>query len=744
MDFDFTKQPGRSLLERELNRQGTPLVSVITPYYNAGAHFEQTFRCVMNQTFPWFEWIIVDDGSTEPADIDLLEQLALQDGRVRTLHTENAGPAAARNRAARESTADILIPLDADDLIAPTFVETLYWALHHHPEAGWAYTDSCGFGEQEYLWRKEFSSERMKTENLLVCTAALRKSAFDGVGGYPEEKGCHEDWLFWLRLLERGEYPVHVKGTQFWYRRSNQGKLQNVEGDKTLRRRSKRLIAQAARKVRSEVSAVEYPRGTASGMYPAPVCSDWERKVFKNHDKISVLMLLPWMEMGGADRFNLDVCRLLDKEHFEIGILTTQVGENRWQQRFEEHVTDIFNLPDFLDMANWAEFISYFIRSRGVDVLFLSNSYYGYYLAPWLRKQFPELAIVDYVHMEEWYWRNGGYARTSGAVGEILEKTLVCNESTRRVMTEHFGRKAETVETLYIGVDREEFDPDEVETGLARTKLGIAPGRPVILFPCRLHPQKRPFLMVEIAKKLRKILPDVAFVVAGDGPQLEELRFAIRQEGLGETIYLAGRQSDLRPFYRDSDVTLICSLKEGLALTAYESLSMGTPVVTSDVGGQAELVDGTVGRVLPLLQREGEELNSRSFPSGEVEQYVSAIVDLLSDRSGYEACCKACRTRIEEGFSTQVMADKLAGHLRRLVENEDLKKARREKSETLRSLGRLADDYCTAFCEVESHESGFRAQYSGDRIGELMRMANSKWGRRLIKLAWKLKLNRLF
>ena len=80
---------------------------------------------------------------------------------------------------------------------------------------------------------------------------------------------------------------------------------------------------------------------------------------------------------------------------------------------------------------------------------------------------------------------------------------------------------------------------------------------------------------LEIAKETKKRSPQIAFAVVGDGPQLEELRIAIRREGLEETVYLADRQEDMLPWYRDSAMTLICSLKEGLALTAYESLSMG-------------------------------------------------------------------------------------------------------------------------------------------------------------------------
>ena len=745
MEFDFAKEPGRQRLGRELNTDGKPLISVITPYYNAGTYFEQTFNCVMNQTFPWFEWIIVDDGSTDPHSVEELKRIAALDSRIQVYHQKNQGQSAARNAAAGHSTTEILLPLDADDLISPTFFETLYWALHFNPEAGWAYTDSCGFGAQEYLWKQPFSSTRMKHENLLVCTAAIRKKVFDSVGGYAaQEKHYDEDWHFWLRLLAEEQYPVHVRGWHFWYRRSASGMQQTVEHNQELRKKSAQLIREAAENIQKEVLPVEYPRSSGIEQYLPPVCSSWDRKVFKNHDKIHVMMLLPWMVMGGADLFNLDVCRMIDKDRFEISILTTQQSDNSWQQRFEEHVTDVFNLPNFMDIENWPEFISYFIKSREIDVLFLTNSYYGYYLVPWLRKEFPDLAIIDYVHMEEWYWRNGGFARTSGVMGGILEGTYVCNERTRRVMINDFNRAPESVETLYIGVDQDKFDANKVESGIVRKELGIAEDRPIILFPCRIHPQKRPFLMVEIAKELKKTRPEAAFVVVGDGPQLEELRIKVQQERLENTVYLAGRQSDMRPYYKDSALTRICSLKEALALTAYESFSIRTPVVTSDVGGQAELVNHETGRVLPLLQSEAEALDNRTFSAEEIKLYVDAIESLLGDRSAYAAACAACRARIETGFSTKIMIGKLEHILSTLVCDKVAKENRNRKAHALRELGGLADDYCTAFCEITSYDSGFKARYDGDMKHELMRIANSKWGRKLIKLAWKLKLNKLF
>ena len=79
-EFDFTLEPGQVLKDKydvqAVLQEGKTLISVITAYYNAAQYFEQTFNSVMNQTFPWFEWIIVNDGSTKQEDIAFLKNIA--------------------------------------------------------------------------------------------------------------------------------------------------------------------------------------------------------------------------------------------------------------------------------------------------------------------------------------------------------------------------------------------------------------------------------------------------------------------------------------------------------------------------------------------------------------------------------------------------------------------------------------------------------------------------------------------
>ena len=204
MEFDYSMKPGKREIKKEVNMDEKPLVSIITPYYNSEKYFEETYRSVMNQTFPHFEWIIVNDGSDEK-NSEYLKEVEKRDKRIRVINQENTGAAGARNRGIEESISEIIIPLDADDLIESYYIEAVYFGLYFNKEAAWCYTDSIGFGSQEYVWEKKFSSDEMKYKNTLVCTAGIRKSALEEVSYYTVgEKYYNEHCHLWLKMLEKG------------------------------------------------------------------------------------------------------------------------------------------------------------------------------------------------------------------------------------------------------------------------------------------------------------------------------------------------------------------------------------------------------------------------------------------------------------------------------------------------------------------------------------------------------------
>ncbi|MDE7310118.1 MAG: glycosyltransferase [Eubacterium sp.] len=707
MEFDFSKEPGKYVKKRKYDSASRALISIVTPFYNAGQYFQQTFYSVINQTFPWFEWIIVDDGSTEDKDIALLHRLAGQDERIRVITQQNGGLACARNTGIQNTSTEIFVPLDADDLISPQYIEYVYFGLLFNQEASWCYSASVGFGAQEYLWKKSWNAIKMKSDNALVATAAIRKKAWKEIGGYKSERYAYnEDWRFWLEMLAYHKKPVRTGGYLFWYRRTGSSMLSGIKQDSEKIKFNNKIIKTAAEKVDETVTAIEYPKLKSENPYhkPVPFCLGEEYKIKQIYQKIRILMLVPWMVTGGADKFNLEFVLGLDREKYEIGILTTIPSDNEWHQKFEAYTDEIFHLPDFLDSAYYAEFISHYISSREIDIVFLSNSYCGYYLLPWLRKHFPELYIVDYVHMEEWYWKAGGYARISGMMGGFLDKTFVCNSATREVMIQKFERNAASVQTMYIGVDVDEYNKDQVHSGYLYKKFNIPANKEIVLFPCRMHPQKRPFLMLDIAQKVYSKKKNVLFVAVGDGIQLEELKTDIQVRNLQQAVICIGRCDNMKKLYKDARLTLICSLKEGLALTAYESCAMGVPVISSDVGGQRDLIDASVGRLIKTSQDEKSGIDNRKFDTKEVETFADAILMFLEDKQLYDECSRNCRKRIEEKFSTKMMCQNMEKEISALVFNEEILNKHKKMSQVLWSQEKYAEEFYTSYMVMEERE----------------------------------------
>ena len=225
-EFNFSLQPGKKEYKKIEYNEQKPIISVVIPFYNSGKYIEQTIITVLNQTFPYYEVLIVDDGSKDEESLKKLEEIEKMDARIKVFHKQNEGLAATRDFGAIHSSecTKYLMFLDDDDLIEPTFFECAYWTLETNKEASWAYADSVGFGTMEYTWNKYFNSDKLKKVNELISEAFVRKSDFNEVKGYElREKAVNEDWNFWLKLLSKGKYPVHMSFYGQWYRRKETG-----------------------------------------------------------------------------------------------------------------------------------------------------------------------------------------------------------------------------------------------------------------------------------------------------------------------------------------------------------------------------------------------------------------------------------------------------------------------------------------------------------------------------------------
>ena len=190
-----------------------------------------------------------------------------------------------------------------------------------------------------------------------------------------------------------------------------------------------------------------------------------------------------------------------------------------------------------------------------------------------------------------------------------------------------------------------------------KEKYEIPKDKKIISFIARLSEEKRPEMFVEICKRLQEKRNDLYMVIAGDGYLMPDIEKVVTDD-----FKLLGMVKNTEEIYAISDLTINCSTLEGLALTSYESLSMGVPVVSTDVGGQTELIDDKVGGIVHCNINPSKEVYNN-----EINEYVKEADRVLNNLDNIS---KNCRNKIEEGFTLDLMIEKYQNIIEESINKE--------------------------------------------------------------------------
>ena len=646
--FNFNKRLGEKL-EKEHYKVNTPLVEIITIFSEKNMDFERTINSVVNQTFPYWNWKIISSIDEKYLDtIDVLNKDERIDVIYKRDEIENI-----RNEVIKNTQCEFIFILDENTILDQTILECSFWSLKANPEASWCY--SSYVLNNESLEDSLFLSENEKNKDIVNSSYLIRKKEIVQIGGYKrKDKNTNIDWLLFLKLLEQDKFPVRMDYYGTWNK--NNEKLVTEE------------ILQEASKIKNKLTGINYPVGSDYWFNTQPFESDWNEEIKTNSNKINLLFIFPWFRVGGADKFNYDLISNLDKSKYSITIITTEPCPYIWRQKFEEYA-EIFDLTSFLHRKYWASFMHYIIKTRNIKFVMNSNSYYGYYVIPWLKSKFPKVIFTDYLHAVNWNWRNGEYPVDSTAISRILDKTFVTSNQVKEIMNEKMGRKINNTKVVYIGVDEKKFDKNnseiEVNKELVKYKEKYN-GKKILLFCSRISAEKRPILMLKILEELLKRRDDIVLFVVGDGAQLPEMKEKAEELKLQDNIMFFGMQEEVRPFYKLANLLVVCSIREGITLTTYEALSMSVPVVTADVGGQKELVDNSCGRIVQNVQKVDKGETDKNYSKEEINKYADAIEEIL-DNSEYENMRQECRKKIENTFTIRKMVENMQNEIETLI-----------------------------------------------------------------------------
>jgi hypothetical protein len=200
------------------------LFSLITPVYDTPPRFLRAMAAsVFAQDYPWFEWVIVDNGSTRSETRRVLQRLR-RDPRVTLCRVEpNRGIMGGTRIAVQRARNRYLVPVDSDDLLCPDALRVMASCLHSAGYPTAAYSDEDKTLANGTLCNPFFKPDWDPVLFLNCCyiahLCAISRTAADGVGAYADDEahGCH-DWDTFCRLILAGHTPLHVPEVLYSWR----------------------------------------------------------------------------------------------------------------------------------------------------------------------------------------------------------------------------------------------------------------------------------------------------------------------------------------------------------------------------------------------------------------------------------------------------------------------------------------------------------------------------------------------
>ena len=189
------------------------LVSIITPCYNGEKYIAETIDSVLQQTYPNFEMIIVDDGSNDNS-VELVHRYQQKDKRIKLITQENAGSASARNKGIRHAEGRYIALLDADDIWLPTFLEKqIDFMRKNHAVCVFSSYDRIDEQSQQIGHTTKAKSyitvKDMRVMNQIGCLTGLYDTSKYGKKYLKEElNSIRDDYAYWYDVvaLENAAY----------------------------------------------------------------------------------------------------------------------------------------------------------------------------------------------------------------------------------------------------------------------------------------------------------------------------------------------------------------------------------------------------------------------------------------------------------------------------------------------------------------------------------------------------------
>lgn len=550
-----------------------------------------------------------------------------------------------------------------------------------------------------------FSAKSLFLQNSIVAVSPLKRDLWNKLNGQrtyrlPSGVKLFEDWDFWQRALGKGKFGVPIKKVIFNYRQGIKSNISRTEEEGSLTtllsyrnnwksifslRKSQNaykkdldkyidsygFVTRLFRKVIKKTtgrnpssftlsdlityvlfpsslvkkklkSKVKYTKahkmaGFKSGFeldldVELPVCEDYSNTALCTHF---------WWHVGGAENIMLDYMKVIYSLYPNIVdvVMDSEGSASVLNDRFGAVSSKQFALDNFAHgpypklLALWE-----LIKMEKPRIILNMSNPLIYILSPLIKEKFPQTIIYDLLHCEE--FDDNGWFEAAFHYQKFIDKRIVTSDFWKEILIQKYAENPDKIHVVYNMIDYEKFLNEPRNRVSKLTQYKIDSSKKIVGFLGRFHEQKLPNIFLKLAE-LMESNPEFHFVMAGDGPLLQELLPQIK--ALKNLTYIGATRNPEKIFTM-YDVAIFPSKFEGYPLVGIECAQIGLPIIAANVVGFREIVNnGKAGMLYEVISEQDDALRIKNILLYHYNELIElgkngpAFVDKFHDKTQIKA-----------------------------------------------------------------------------------------------------------
>ena len=366
--------------------------------------------------------------------------------------------------------------------------------------------------------------------------------------------------------------------------------------------------------------------------------------------KEGVIFVLPFI-LNSPQHLTTTIIKEFNKNNFNNFIVGTEdifpdylkIGDGF--NELSKLSKEIYYLNELLLKDYWYKLFLFLIKKQNIKIIFNIGSSYFYEIVKKIKKEFPYVKIVDV------QFNNYGHITNHIKNIEYTDIVFTESEKVKQALIQKGSDKTK-IKVIKTGTNLDFFSynlKDKKNIKINKEKLKISDKKWIISYLGRLSEEKNPQAIINIAKKFKKN-DDILFLLAGDGPLKEDLQKKINQENL-TNIKLVGQQ-DPRTVLSVSKIIILTSIIDGSPSSIRESMALGIPVISSDVGGISEMI---------INNKNGFLIDPNN-----IEEHFEIISKLKNNKDFYKNISKSALEFAKNNFDEKKLLPQYIDYINKL------------------------------------------------------------------------------